>query len=64
MSERHLSTNILSLCVFTHFEGQKELIYETVRDALQQVSMSDLNEWKHNYLIDNQVVRRRNVLNI
>ena len=59
-----VTPHVLSLCVFTHFEGQKELIYETVRDALQQVSMSDLNQWKHNYLIDNQVVRRRNVLNI
>ena len=59
-----VTPHVLSLCVFTHFEGQKELIYETVRDALQQVSMSDLNEWKHNYLVDNQVVRRRNVLNI
>ena len=59
-----VTPHVLSLCVFTHFEGQKELIYQTVRDALQQVSMSDLNQWKHNYLIDNQIVRRRNVLNI
>ena len=58
-----VTPHVLSLCVFTHFEGQKELIHETVREALQQVSMSDLHEWKHTYLIDNQIVRRRNVLN-
>ena len=58
-----VTPQVLSLCVFTHFEGQKELIYETVRDALQQVSMSDLRDWKHTYLIDNQIVRRQKVLN-
>lgn len=58
-----VTPHVLSLCVFTHFEGQKELIYETVREALQQVSMSDLHDWKHTYLIDNQIVRRQNVLN-
>ena len=58
-----VTPHVLSLCVLTHFEGQKELIYETVREALQGVSLSDLHEWKHNYLIDNQIVRRRKVLN-
>lgn len=58
-----VTPHVLSLCVLTHFDGQKELIYETVREALQQVSMSDLHDWKHNYLIDNQIVRRQNVLN-
>lgn len=58
-----VTPHVLSLCVLTHFEGQKELIYDTVREALQQVSMSDLNDWKHTYLIDNQIVRRQNILN-
>jgi hypothetical protein len=58
-----ITPHVLSLCVFTHFEEQKDLIYDTVREALNNVSMSDLDTWKHKYLIDNQVVRRRNVLN-
>jgi hypothetical protein len=58
-----ITPHVLSLCVFTHFEGQKDLIHDTVREALNNVSMSDLEHWKHKYLIDNQVVRKRNVLN-
>jgi hypothetical protein len=58
-----ITPHVLSLCVFTHFEGQKELIYDTLRDALTDVSMSDLKEWKLKYLIDNQVVRRKIALN-
>ena len=58
-----VTPHVLSLCVLTHFEGQKELIYDTIREALQNVSMSDLHDWKNTYLIDNQIVRRQNVLN-
>ena len=58
-----ITPHVLSLCVLTHFEGQKELIHDTVRDALSDVSMSDLKTWKHQNLVDNQVVRRRVTLN-
>jgi hypothetical protein len=58
-----ITPHVLSLCVLTHFDGQKELIHDTVRDALSDVSMSDLKTWKHQNLVDNQVVRRRVTLN-
>jgi transposase-like protein len=59
-----ITPHVLSLCVFTHFEGQKELIHDTLRAALSNVSMAHLENWKHSYLIENQIVRRRNTLNI
>jgi hypothetical protein len=58
-----ITPHVLSLYVLTNFDGQKELTHDTLRDALTNVSMSDLNHWKQQNLVDNQVVRRRVTLN-
>jgi hypothetical protein len=53
---------VLSLCLYTHFREQDEPIHDKIKKALQEVSMADLDTWKHKYLIDNQVVRRNKIL--
>lgn len=57
-----ITPHVLSLCVLTHFHDDKELIEASVVTALDGISMADLKTWKQEYLIDNQVVRRRNLL--
>lgn len=54
---------VLSLGLYGQFDENK-LDENKIRDALQDVSMADLNNWKHRYLIDNQVVRRNKMFKI
>jgi hypothetical protein len=53
---------VLSLCVYTNFDAHSKELSNQIKFALENVSMSDLKVWKHNNLIDNQVVRRRKTL--
>jgi hypothetical protein len=50
---------ILSLGLYGQFQEPNDQTKDKVRNALQDVSMTDLKEWKQSYLIENQVVRRR-----
>jgi hypothetical protein len=49
---------VLSLGLYGQFQDQNAPINDKIKDALQDVSMADLNTWKQKYLIQNQVVRR------
>jgi transposase-like protein len=49
---------VLSLCVYTNFDAHSTEMANQIKFALENVSMSDLKVWKHENLIDNQVVRR------
>ncbi len=49
---------VLSLCVYTNFDPQSKDMANQIKFALENVSMADLKVWKHENLIDNQVVRR------
>ena len=53
---------ILSLCVHTHWEDDKEVRQQHIQNALEGVSMANLSTWKGKYLIENQVVRRKKTL--
>ena len=53
---------ILSLCVHTHWEDDKEVREQHIQNALEGVSMANLSTWKSKYLIENQVVRRKKTL--
>ena len=53
---------VLSLCVHTNWNDDKEERRLDIKNALQSVSMADLNTWKNEHLIENQVVRRKKVL--
>jgi hypothetical protein len=49
---------VLSLCVYTNFGAHSTELANQIKFALENVSMSDLKVWKHENLIDNQVIRR------
>jgi hypothetical protein len=49
---------VLSLCIYTNFDAHNKEMANQIKFALENVSMADLKVWKHNNLIDNQVVRR------
>jgi hypothetical protein len=55
---------VLSLGLYGQFEENNNLKKDKIKNALQAVSMADLNDWKQRYLIDNQVVRRRKMFKI
>ena len=55
---------VLSLCVYTHFDEYENDMANQIKFALENVLIADLGKWKRNYLIDNQVVRRKKVLKI
>jgi hypothetical protein len=49
---------ILSLGLYGQFQEPNDQTKDKVRNALQDVSMTDLKEWKQRYLVENQLVRR------
>jgi hypothetical protein len=49
---------VLSLCVYTNIDAHSKEMANQIKFALENVSMADLKAWKHNNLIDNQVVKR------
>lgn len=49
---------VLSLGLYGQFQEPNDQTKDKVRNALQDVSMTDLQGWKQKYLIENQVVRR------
>ena len=53
---------VLSLCVHTHWDDDKEVRKQDIQNALQSVSMANLSTWKSKHLIENQVVRRKKTL--
>jgi hypothetical protein len=54
---------VLSLGLYGEFEQPNLNTKDKIKNALQTVSMADLTTWKQTYLIQNQVVRRRNIFN-
>ena len=55
---------VLSLGLYGQFQEPDDQIKDKIRNALQDVSMTDLKEWKQKYLIENQVVRRNKTFKI
>ena len=53
---------VLSLCVHTQRDDDKEVRKQDIQNALQSVSMANLSTWKDKHLIENQVVRRKKTL--
>ena len=53
---------VLSLCVHTHWDDDKEVRKQDIQNALQSVSMATLSAWKSKHLIENQVVKRKKTL--
>lgn len=49
---------VLSLCVYTNFDEHTKDMANQIKFALENVFMADLKDWKHDNLIDNQVVKR------
>jgi hypothetical protein len=52
---------VLSLGLYGQFQSQNDNMKVKIKNALKDVSMADLHQWKQKYLIQNQVVRRKNV---
>lgn len=48
----------LMLCVMTQFADRPIDFKTEIANALTSVSIADLKQWKHDHLVDNQVVRR------
>jgi hypothetical protein len=53
---------VLSLGLYGQFQNPNNEMKDKIKGALQDVSMADLHTWKQQYLIQNQVVRRRKTL--
>jgi hypothetical protein len=49
---------VLSLCIYTNFDEHSKDMANQIKFALENVLVADLNTWKRDNLIDNQVVRR------
>ena len=54
-----VTARVLSLCLFTSGNGSPENVNNYAQQALESISLSKLASWKNDYLIDNQIVRRR-----
>jgi hypothetical protein len=53
---------VLSLGLYGQFQEGNDTNKDKIKNALQDVSMADLKQWKRLYLLENQVVRRRKKL--
>lgn len=52
---------VLALCVFTDKKEDQQTLHHQVKEALESISMAKLKTWKEKNLVENQLVRRRNV---
>jgi transposase-like protein len=53
---------VLSLGLYGVFQVPNDQLKQQVKQALQDVYMTDLHKWKIQYLVENQVVRRTKIL--
>ncbi len=54
---------VLALCAMTGTPDNQQGNHEHIKCALESKSMADLKTWKEENLVDNQLVKRRKVLN-
>lgn len=52
---------VLALCVFTDKKEDQQALHHQVKEALESISMAKLRTWKQENLVENQLVRRRNI---